>query len=201
VLKCALRQMRAWAESGLVLDVSVNLSAADLADASLADQVVDLLRQTGADPARLVLEVTESTAMRGLANALHVMEQMRVLGIRFSIDDFGTGYSSLAQLRRLPVDEIKIDRSFVHELGAGTADEVIVRSTVELGHSLGLKVVAEGVESQVSLAALSAMRCDYIQGYFISKPVPADAFAAWTLDRMSRTDARPSGTARRRQTG
>jgi diguanylate cyclase len=201
VLKSALRQMRAWAESGLVLDVSVNLSAADLADASLADQVVDLLRQTGADPARLVLEVTESTAMRGLANALHVMEQMRVLGIRFSIDDFGTGYSSLAQLRRLPVDEIKIDRSFVHELGAGTADEVIVRSTVELGHSLGLKVVAEGVESQVSLAALSAMRCDYIQGYFISKPVPADAFAAWTLDRMSRTDARPSGTARRRQTG
>jgi EAL domain-containing protein (putative c-di-GMP-specific phosphodiesterase class I) len=201
VLKSALRQMRAWADAGLVLDLSVNLSAADLADSTLADQIVDLLHQSGADPGHLVLEVTESTAMRGLANALHVMDRLRVLGIRFSIDDFGTGYSSLAQLRRLPVDELKIDRSFVRDLGAGTADEVIVRSTVELGHSLGLQVVAEGVESQTSLNALCAMGCDFIQGYLVSKPVPADAFAAWALDRKSRADGRDGGEARQSSVG
>jgi diguanylate cyclase (GGDEF)-like protein len=201
VLRTALRQMRAWADAGLVIDVSVNLSAADLADPTLADQVADLLHETGADPSHLVLEVTESTAMRGLTNALSVMDRLRVLGVRFSIDDFGTGYSSLAQLRRLPVDELKIDRSFVHDLDAGSADEVIVRSTVELGHSLGLRVVAEGVESQMSLSALSGMGCDYIQGYFVSKPVPADAFAAWALDRRSRAEAGDGDKARRRSAG
>jgi EAL domain-containing protein (putative c-di-GMP-specific phosphodiesterase class I) len=125
------------------------------------------------------LEVTESAAMKDLPNTLRVMEQLRVLGVRFSIDDFGTGYSSLAHLKRLPVDEIKIDRSFIQELEARPGDDVIVRSTINLGHALGLKVVAEGVEVAASFEALARFGCDSVQGYFVSKPMPAIEFVRW----------------------
>jgi len=185
VLGTAFRQLRCWQEEGLSLDVSVNVSPADLADPSFADAVAALLAQSGADATRVVLEVTESAAMKDLPNTLGVMEQLRVLGVRFSIDDFGTGYSSLAHLRRLPVDEIKIDRSFVQELEAQQTDDVIVRSTINLGHALNLKVVAEGVEILASWDALHRLGCDLVQGYFVSKPMAAAAFTAWARGRTA----------------
>ena len=122
--------------------------------------------------------------MKDLPKTLRVMEQLRVLGIRFSIDDFGTGYSSLAHLKRLPVDEIKIDRSFVQELESRQTDDVIVRSTINLGHALNLKVVAEGVEVPYSWDLLARLGCDLVQGYFVAKPMTAADFTAWAFARV-----------------
>jgi diguanylate cyclase (GGDEF)-like protein len=185
VLETAFRQLREWQDAGLRLDVAVNVSAADLADEDFADAVIALLARTGADATRVVLEVTESGAMKDLARTVRLMEQLRVLGIRFSIDDFGTGYSSLAHLRRLPVDEIKIDRSFVRELETDATDDVIVRSTISLGHALDLKVVAEGVEVAASWDAFARLGCDLVQGYFVAKPMPAADFTAWVNGRVA----------------
>jgi diguanylate cyclase (GGDEF)-like protein len=183
VLRSALWQLRAWKQCGLELDVAVNVSPTDLADPSFADCLIQVLAETGADSRRLVLEVTESAAMKDLSNTLRVMEQLRVLGIRFSIDDFGTGYSSLSHLKRLPVDEIKIDRSFIQELETRPDDEVIVRSTINLGHALGLKVVAEGVELPASFEALKRLGCDLAQGYLVSRPLSASDLTRWTIER------------------
>jgi diguanylate cyclase len=155
------------------------VSATDLANEEFADAVIALLARTGADATRVVLEVTESGAMKDLARTVRLMEELRVLGVRFSIDDFGTGYSSLAHLRRLPVDEIKIDRSFVRELETRKTDDVIVRSTISLGHALDLKVVAEGVEVAASWDALERLGCDLVQGYFVAKPMPGADFTGW----------------------
>jgi EAL domain-containing protein (putative c-di-GMP-specific phosphodiesterase class I) len=191
VVATALRDLRRWQEAGLGIDVSINVSPVDLADLDFADSVAMLLVQTGADASHVVLEVTESGAMKDLPATLRMMEQLRVLGIRFSIDDFGTGYSSLAHLKRLPVDEVKIDRSFIQELEAQRDDDVIVRSTIALGHALNLKVVAEGVEVAASWDALRRLGCDLIQGYFVSKPLPTQEFTAWMMART--TSNRPSG--------
>jgi EAL domain-containing protein (putative c-di-GMP-specific phosphodiesterase class I) len=193
VLGAALRQLRSWEAAGLHLDVAVNVSPADLADPGFADAVTVMLAETGADATRLVLEVTESAAMKDLPKTLRVMEQLRVLGIRFSIDDFGTGYSSLAHLKRLPVNEIKIDRSFVQELETRQTDDVIVRSTINLGHALNLKVVAEGVEVPYSWDLLERLGCDLVQGYFVAKPMPAAEFTAWVSGRVA---APPVGAVR-----
>jgi diguanylate cyclase (GGDEF)-like protein len=179
VLKTAYEQMKAWADQGFVLDVSVNLSAGDLSDPELPDLVRGRLRDAGALANRLVLEITESAVMRETARVVRVMEELRHHGVRFSIDDFGTGYSSLAQLKRLPVDEIKIDKSFVLDLARQGDDEVIVRSTIELGHSLGVKVVAEGVETADSWNMLQQMGCDMAQGFFISAPLPGAEVVNW----------------------
>ena len=183
VVGTALRDLSRWEHSGFSLDVSINASPVDFADPGFADSVAVLLVQTGADASRVVLEVTESGAMKDLAATLKMMEQLRVLGIRFSIDDFGTGYSSLAHLKRLPVDEVKIDRSFIKELEAQRDDDVIVRSTINLGHALNLKVVAEGVEEASSWAALGRLGCDLIQGYYVSKPLPMTEFTDWMTAR------------------
>ncbi len=183
VLANAFRQLESWRLRDLALDVSINVSPVDLADPDFADSVERLLLTTGANAGRVVLEITESGAMKDLANTLGMMERLRVLGIRFSIDDFGTGHSSLAHLRRLPVDEIKIDRSFIQELEAGGADDLIVRATINLGHAMQLKVVAEGVEIPASWNALVALDCDLIQGYFVAKPMPAPQFLEWVLAR------------------
>ena len=191
VLGTAFRQQSCWQAAGLNLDVSVNVSPADLSDPGFADSVAALLARTGANASRIVLELTESAAMKDLPNTLRVMERLRVLGVRFSIDDFGTGYSSLAHLRRLPVDEIKIDRSFVQELEAQRADDVIVRSTINLGHALNLKVVAEGVEVAASWEALHHLGCDLVQGYFVAKPMPQAEFTQWASDRMATPPSEP----------
>jgi diguanylate cyclase (GGDEF)-like protein len=183
VVATALRELDSWQKAGYGIDLSINVSPVDLADPGFAEGIAAVLIQTGADARHVVLEVTESGAMKDLAATLGMMEQLRVLGIRFSIDDFGTGYSSLAHLKRLPVDEVKIDRSFIKELEAQGDDDLIVRSTINLGHAMNLKVVAEGVELASSWDALGRLGCDLIQGYFVSKPLSAREFTAWMQAR------------------
>ncbi|HMK86635.1 MAG TPA: EAL domain-containing protein [Steroidobacteraceae bacterium] len=180
----ALKDLTRWQEAGFAIDVSINVSPVDFADSGFADHIATLLESTRANASRVVLEVTESGAMKDLAVTLRMMEQLRVLGVRFSIDDFGTGHSSLAHLKRLPVDEVKIDRSFIKELETQRDDDVIVRSTINLGHAMNLKVVAEGVEQASSWALLGRLGCDMIQGYFVSKPLPAAEFTAWMAARI-----------------
>lgn len=173
VVEAALRQVQQWSRSGFEPDVSINLSAADLADRELEKSILHHTRTYGIRPDRIVFEITESTVMRETSSVIIAMERLRQQGFRFSVDDFGTGYSSLAQFKRLPVDEIKIDKSFVMELQADSDDAAIVRSTIDLGHNLGVKVVAEGVETAEAWRLLLAMGCDMAQGYLVSPPLPA----------------------------
>lgn len=175
----ALRQAAPWIADGLIEGVAVNLSPMDLVDGELPDYVDQRLQAHGVPSSSLVLEVTEHTVMRDVEAARATMHRLRGQGVRLSIDDFGTGHSSLAQLRSLAVDEIKIDKSFVSDLGNGSGDAVIVRSAIEIGHNMGLKVIAEGVEGPESLAILEALHCDMVQGYLFSRPLPGDAFVAW----------------------
>jgi diguanylate cyclase (GGDEF)-like protein/PAS domain S-box-containing protein len=181
----ALRQCRAWLDRGLRLAIAVNLSTRNLMDLDFPLEVQSLLAQHGVDGTLLEIEITESTVLADPARTRRVLERLAALGVRVSIDDFGTGYSSLAHLRRLPVDEIKIDRSFVSGMDSDEDDATIVRSTIELGRSLGLDVVAEGVETQAVWDRLAALGCTYAQGYHLSRPLPADALAAWCADRAA----------------
>ena len=185
VIEEAIRQMAEWARRGLPMQLSVNISVDDLADDDLAVRVTAMLRQYGVAAEHLIFEITESAIMHNPQQALSVLEQLRGCGISLSVDDFGTGYSSLAQLQRLPVQELKIDQSFVRNLDSTSGDGVIVRSTIEMSHNLGLKVVAEGVEFEHSLALLKGWKCDTAQGYLISRPLTAKAFERWMrLDRV-----------------
>ncbi|MEQ4221171.1 bifunctional diguanylate cyclase/phosphodiesterase [Pseudomonas syringae] len=181
VIEEAMRQLAEWRKRGLVLQVSVNISADDLLGDDLAGFVVGLLKQYGVPAEQLVFEITESAIMSQPEKALVVLHKLRDCGISLSIDDFGTGYSSLAHLKRLPVQELKIDQSFVRDLDETSEDAVIVRSTIEMSHNLGLKVVAEGVEYQHSLDLLRRWHCDTAQGYLISRPLPAAAFETWIV--------------------
>jgi diguanylate cyclase (GGDEF)-like protein len=173
VLSAAVRQMAEWRRTGLVLDIAVNLSAPDILDPTLGEEILRTLEVGAVDPNRLALEITESAAVRDAPLAARHMQLLRAAGIRFAIDDYGTGYSSLSQLSRLPVDELKIDRSFMMHAHERRDDASIVRSTVELAHSMGLKVVAEGVENPQGWNLLRRLGCDYAQGYLISRPMPA----------------------------
>jgi len=181
VIEEAMRQLAEWRKRGLVLQVSVNISADDLLGDDLAGFVVGLLKQYGVPAEQLVFEITESAIMSQPEKALVVLHKLRDCGISLSIDDFGTGYSSLAHLKRLPVQELKIDQSFVRDLDETSEDAVIVRSTIEMSHNLGLKVVAEGVEYQHSLDLLRRWHCDTAQGYLISRPLAAAAFETWIV--------------------
>ena len=179
VLETAIRQTSLLQKKGHSLKVSVNISAKNLQEQDLVRRTLELLKHYDLAPSCLVLEVTETAIMSDPAGALETLCRISESGIGLSIDDFGTGYSSLAYLKRLPVDEIKIDRTFVTEMVLGSDDEVIVNTTLMMSHSLGLKVVAEGVENKAVLSALGVMNCDLVQGYFISKPVAMDAFEEW----------------------
>lgn len=179
VIEEAIRQLAEWEVRGLQVQLSVNISVDDLADDSLALRVTELLAHYRVSARRLIFEITESAIMHNPAQALSVLEQLRGCGISLSVDDFGTGYSSLAQLQRLPVQELKIDQSFVRNLDSTSGDGVIVRSTIEMSHNLGLKVVAEGVEFEPSLKLLKLWKCDTAQGYLISRPLNAMAFEMW----------------------
>jgi len=159
--------------------VAVNLSMWDLHDPALPDGVAALLAASGVPADALCLEVTETALMTDVGRATEVLGRLRALGVRVSVDDFGTGYSSLSYLKRLPVDEIKIDRSFVRQLATDRADATLVASIVGLGHGLGLRVVAEGVEDRQSHEMLAAMGCDQAQGYHLSRPLPADEITRW----------------------
>jgi EAL domain-containing protein (putative c-di-GMP-specific phosphodiesterase class I) len=178
VLNEALRQQRVWREQGIDLTVAVNISARSLGPRStFPDSVRDLTEAWKTPPGRLILELTESALIE--ASAPEILARLHGMGEMLSIDDFGTGYSSLAYLQRLPVDELKIDKSFVTGLSVAGDDAVIVRSTIDLAHNLGLTVVAEGVEDEASKEMLIGYGCDRAQGYFFARPCPAGEFTAW----------------------
>ncbi len=179
VLDTTARQLRAWADAGLDLGAAVNLSARVLHDPDLPEAIAALLATHGVPAARLRVELTESAVMANPTGALDVLTRLAGLGVRIAIDDFGTGYSSLAYLTRLPVDEIKIDRSFVTHMTTQSADATIVASTIGLGHSLGLRFVAEGVEDARTWQTLEALSCDGVQGFYVSRALPADELARW----------------------
>jgi diguanylate cyclase (GGDEF)-like protein/PAS domain S-box-containing protein len=193
VVRDALRQARVWRDGSLELGVAVNLSMWDLHDPLLPDTIAGLLRTYGLPPAALCLELTESALMADAARALDVLARLRALGVRLAIDDFGTGYSSLSYLKRLPVDELKIDQSFVRRVAADEIDATLVASILGVGHGLGLTVVAEGVEDRPGWELLARLGCDTIQGYYLSRPLPADALAHWA--RTRELDHRPDASA------
>jgi len=179
VLDAALHQCRDWQRAGHELSVAVNVSARRLLDLEFPDEVAATLA-TWEVPARLlVVEITESTIMADPAHALEVLGRLNEMGVQLSIDDFGTGYSSMAYLKTLPVHELKVDRSFVSHMIDSANDAVIVRSTVDLGRNLGLRVVAEGVEDPTTWQQLDALGCNAIQGYYVSRPVPPDDLLSW----------------------
>ncbi|XKV49971.1 EAL domain-containing protein [Pseudomonas sp. nanlin1] len=179
VIEEGIRQLSEWSRRGLFVQLSLNISADDLLGHELVEKVMRLLRHYQVSAAQLIFEITESAVMREPEAALKVLNNLRDCGISLSVDDFGTGYSSLAHLKRLPVQELKIDQSFVRDLDETSEDAVIVRSTIEMSHNLGLKVVAEGVEYAHSLRLLESWHCDTAQGYLISRPLTALAFEAW----------------------
>jgi EAL domain-containing protein (putative c-di-GMP-specific phosphodiesterase class I) len=185
VIDEALGQTAAWLDAGLELAVAVNVSARNLLDADFPAQVRDLLERWGVPPKLLVLELTESTMIAEPVRTRAVLEQLAAMGIRLSIDDFGTGYSSLAYLTRLPIAEIKIDRSFVTGMEESGDDATIVRSTIDLGRNLGLEVVAEGVETRLVWNRLRSLGCTIAQGYFLSRPLPAAELLDWVVDHRS----------------
>ena len=182
----ALRHAAAWRAEGHDLRVSVNLSPRNLLQATLADDVATMLRSTGVPASALCLELTETSIMADPARTLATLDQLRRIGVGIAIDDFGTGYSSLTHLKRLPVDEIKIDKSFVLSMGSDASDEAIVRSVIDLARNLGIRVVAEGVEDGIVADALLARGCDLGQGYLYSRPLSAVAFGVWLRGRPDR---------------
>ena len=179
VIAAVLRQQCVWRQRGLELSVAVNLSVRLLQDPDFPDRLHDLIEEIGGAPGSLQLEITESALMAEPGTAMLVLGRLAAMGCRLSLDDFGTGYSSLAYLQRLPIDELKIDRSFVLAMNQDAAAAVIVRSVVNLAHSLDLGVVAEGVERREIYERLRMLGCDQVQGHLIGKPMPAEAFETW----------------------
>jgi len=178
VLRRACEQIAAWRLAGLpAVRIGVNLSPMQLQKPDLARQIQAVLVETGADPGCLGIELTEGTAMADVTHAAAVLRDIRALGIEVSLDDFGTGFSSLSCLRSMPIDVVKVDRSFVHDVTAAPADVSVTRAIITMAHGLQMKVLAEGVETEGQLSLLSANRCDLIQGYLFSPAVPADEFA------------------------
>jgi EAL domain-containing protein (putative c-di-GMP-specific phosphodiesterase class I) len=185
VLAAALSQCAVWNSAGLDLHVAVNLTIPDLLDLELPDKIAALLAETGVRPGQLELEITESTILADPFRVRQVLNRLNEMGLRLAIDDFGTGYSSLAYLKRLPVQTIKIDRSFVMEMSKDASDATIVRSTIDLGRNLGLDIVAEGVESQDVWDELREQGCTLAQGYLIGKPMPAEELVVLVVKRAA----------------
>jgi len=184
VLKTALAQQVVLHLQGHLLTMAVNLSARNLHDMDLPASVQKLLTESGIDPKYLTLEITESAVMANPSDGLIILTELDKMGVTLAIDDFGTGYSSLAYLKRLPVDELKIDKSFVMEMEENDNDAVIVRSTIDLAHNLGLKVTAEGVETQEAWNTLSLLGCDQSQGYFMGRPMSVEKLDAWLRESV-----------------
>ena len=182
VLKQVLRQLKEWERAGVELTVCVNLSGADILQAGFVRHAIDSLRASGLDSSAIIMEVTETMMMADMDIALGNIREFELAGIRLAIDDFGTGFSSLAQLKMLPVQELKIDKSLILRLDQDSDDQKIVRSTIEMAHYLGLKVVAEGVENLASLRLLQAMGCDAVQGYYLARPMTAAALEGWLAE-------------------
>ena len=189
VLREGLRRCRDWAAAGRPLPISVNLSPRSVMDADFPDRIEALLVEFAVRPDMLTLEITEDGVLSDADRPLPTLNRLHALGVRLSVDDFGTGYSSLSRLRQLPVDEIKIDRSFVQGMATDPGDLAIVRAIVDLARHFGLSVIAEGVESELTLSLLADVGCDVGQGFLFSRPLPYDRLEAWL---GAQTDAEPS---------
>ena len=191
VLETVLQQYRRWRdEESIVLRIAINVSAESLRTPEFFDIVESALKRNHLSPEAICLEVTESVVVDNPQAAIAILDRFQQKGIHLSVDDYGTGYSSLAQLQQLPVNELKIDKAFVTDLPRRQADQVIVRSTIEMAHALGLGVVAEGVEDAESLEWLQRHGCETAQGYFICRPRPAEELVEW-LRQSHYHDPRP----------
>jgi EAL domain-containing protein (putative c-di-GMP-specific phosphodiesterase class I) len=179
VLQRAVQHCREWRDQNYELGISVNLAARDLQDEYLPHFVLQILEEQDIEPHCLTLEITENSVMQDVNLSIIVLECLRDIGVRISIDDFGTGHSSLAQLKNIPLHELKIDKSFVSDVLEDNQNEAIVRATIELAHNMGLEVCAEGVEDEKTLRYLSDAGCEQAQGYYLSKPVPSDYLIDW----------------------
>ena len=197
VLDLALERCRKWLDQDIALSVAVNLSARCLAEPDLVDRVRAALRHHGVPGSLLTLELTEGIVVDDSVRNSTVLADLHSLGLRLSMDDFGTGYSSLSQLRQLPIDELKIDKSFVLGMSTSQSESFIARSIVELAHNLGLRVVAEGVEDEVTRDLLAEMGCDKLQGFLVSRPLPDDRLENWLLARTGVRSATPGAPHRR----
>jgi EAL domain-containing protein (putative c-di-GMP-specific phosphodiesterase class I) len=177
VLRTACTQSKAWQEAGFApLSLAVNLSARQFQQQNLADVVLRILLETGLNSHDLELELTESSIMKNAESAVRTLGELKEMGVKIAIDDFGTGYSSLGYLKRLPIDTLKIDRSFVCDVTTDPDNAALVMTIITLAHNLRLKVVAEGVDSEEQLSFLHLLRCDEWQGYLFSKPLAVEAF-------------------------
>jgi diguanylate cyclase (GGDEF)-like protein len=181
LLMTALEQCRVWQDNGAPVHIAVNVSAKSLLEHTLPGNVQRALDRTGVDPRFLKIEITESSIMADPAHALAILSMLQSMGVRLSVDDFGTGYSSLTHLRQLPIDEIKIDKSFVMKMTGNEADAAIVRTTIDLAHNLGKQVCAEGIEDEATWNMLAALGCDLGQGYWIARPMPAEELMPWLV--------------------
>jgi EAL domain-containing protein (putative c-di-GMP-specific phosphodiesterase class I) len=199
VLQQSLLQCRQWNKLGLNVGVSVNLTMWNLEAAELPEQIEALLRDTGVAPTNLELEITETSIMSDPQRVIRTLNQIRQFGVRFAIDDFGTGYSSFAYLTKLPVACIKIDKSFVQNIATDRDSSVVVKSIIDLGHNLGLKVVAEGVETATASKMLAEFQCDEGQGFYFCRPIPADAMTKFLLQQPSENKATSVGGQLRSQ--
>mgnify|MGYP002336288771 CR=1 FL=1 len=194
VLRNAARQAAILSQHGYAIPVAINLCARSVQDASLVDEIAQLLQEFALSPERVLIEITEGAVMADQGNAVKVMRRIAALGVRFSMDDFGTGYSSLSYLQQLPVAELKIDKSFITNMLASDNDRVIVRSTIELGHNLGLTVVAEGVENQAVWDVLRELGCDVGQGFHLGSPLPEGSLLPWLESAAVRSETRQAAT-------
>ncbi|SEO66780.1 bifunctional diguanylate cyclase/phosphodiesterase [Trujillonella endophytica] len=197
VLDLALARCRRWLDQDISLSVSVNLSARCLTEPDLVERVARALRRHGVPGELLILELTEGSVVDDSVRSSTVLADLHALGLRLSMDDFGTGYSSLSQLRQLPIDEVKIDKSFVLGMSTSQGESFIARSIIELAHNLGLRVVAEGVEDELTRNALAEMGCDKLQGFLVSRPLADDRLESWLLTRAGVRSAAPGATHRR----
>jgi EAL domain-containing protein (putative c-di-GMP-specific phosphodiesterase class I) len=177
VLRGACSQLHAWQQEGLELQVAVNVSARQFCDPKLADLVVAVMADSHVDPRLVEIELTETAIMPDASASILTLESLESRGVSISIDNFGTGYSSLSYLARIPTKTVQIDRSFVCEVNSDEERAAIVRATIEMAHTLGIRVLAEGVETEEQLAFLSRYGCDMMQGYLFSKPLPLDELA------------------------
>lgn len=186
VVDTSMHQIAKWHQAGEKLTLSMNVTASTLLDLNLPDRMSELCKQHGIPPEKLILEVTESEAMRDVTRTMDVLLRMRIRNIGVSIDDFGTGHSSLRELQRMPFSEMKIDKSFVIDMVKNKDCAVIVNSIIDLAHNLGLKAVAEGVEDERIWRMLEEKGCDYAQGFFMGKPMPANEFDVWLKNWRSK---------------
>ena len=174
VIRTACAQARQWQADGWPdMTMAINISPRQFRDKDLPELIRSVIAETGLAPHRIELEVTESAAMQDVDSSIAMMRELKAIGVQLSIDDFGTGYSSLAYLKRFPLDKLKVDQSFVRNMTDDGNDVAIVQAVIALGHSLGLRVIAEGVETEAQAALLKNYDCEEMQGYLFSKPLPA----------------------------